>query len=287
MDGSAVRVGLVGAGPWAALVHAPMLAAGPETTLAGVWARRPDAAAELAGRHGANGFERFEELLDASDAIAFCVPPAVQAEMAVVAARAGKALLLEKPIAADLDGAERLADAVGEHGVGSMVLFTARYDTAVRTFLEEAANFEAFAAVHENLTGAFLAGPFSSSPWRHEQGVLADVGPHAVDLLTAALGPVGSIRAAVGSKLTTITIEHEGGASSTSLLSAHLVGTERRSTRLYSATGELEPGAMDLGTLLGTVRSELAEVARSRRPHPCDVHRGLQVQRWLHAAAEG
>src|SRR4030095_2810780 len=33
----AVRGGLVGAGPWARMLHAPMLAGGPETTLAGIW----------------------------------------------------------------------------------------------------------------------------------------------------------------------------------------------------------------------------------------------------------
>ncbi|MFE6133357.1 gfo/Idh/MocA family oxidoreductase, partial [Streptomyces sp. NPDC056437] len=37
-----VRVGLVGAGPWARAMHARMLAAGPETTLTAVWARRPE-----------------------------------------------------------------------------------------------------------------------------------------------------------------------------------------------------------------------------------------------------
>ncbi|MDQ1396460.1 MAG: hypothetical protein QOG64_1719, partial [Acidimicrobiaceae bacterium] len=41
----ALAVGLVGAGPWATMVHAPVLSAGPETLLAGVWARRPEAAA--------------------------------------------------------------------------------------------------------------------------------------------------------------------------------------------------------------------------------------------------
>ena len=41
-----VAVGLVGAGGWADLVHAPTLAAGPQTRLAGVWARRPEAAGE-------------------------------------------------------------------------------------------------------------------------------------------------------------------------------------------------------------------------------------------------
>ncbi|MHB8468022.1 MAG: Gfo/Idh/MocA family oxidoreductase, partial [Acidimicrobiales bacterium] len=76
-----------------------MLAAGPETSLAGVWARRPEAAAELAARFGAPAFDRYEDLLDASEAVAFAVPPDVQATMALEAVAAGKALLLEKPLA--------------------------------------------------------------------------------------------------------------------------------------------------------------------------------------------
>src|SRR6188472_319786 len=124
---SAPRVGLVGGGPWATMVHAPMLAASDAVELAGVWARRPEAADELAGAHGVTAFASFEALLDAVDAVAFAVPPAVQADLGVVAASAGKALLLEKPIAADLDGAQRLADACREAGVGTQVLLTWRY----------------------------------------------------------------------------------------------------------------------------------------------------------------
>jgi predicted dehydrogenase len=116
---AAIDVGLVGAGPWAQLVHGPVLVAGPETHLVGVWARRPDAASELASHLGVRPFDRYEDLLDACQAVAFSVPPAVQAELAATAARRGKALLLEKPIADDLNSARRLADAVGEAGVVS------------------------------------------------------------------------------------------------------------------------------------------------------------------------
>lgn len=84
---TALEVGLVGAGPWAQLVHGPVLAAGPETRLAGVWARRPEAASELAGRLGVRPFARYEDLVDASEALAFAVPPVVQAELAGAAAR--------------------------------------------------------------------------------------------------------------------------------------------------------------------------------------------------------
>ncbi|HYD09206.1 MAG TPA: Gfo/Idh/MocA family oxidoreductase, partial [Acidimicrobiales bacterium] len=94
-----VRVGVVGAGPWASMVHAPVLAHSPTTELVGVWARRPEAAAEVATRNGAVAYDDVDALIDACDAVAFAVPPDVQAAIAVRAARAGKHLLLEKPIA--------------------------------------------------------------------------------------------------------------------------------------------------------------------------------------------
>ena len=45
--------GLIGGGPWALRVHGPVLAAHPRARLAGVWTRRPEAAAEVAARFGA------------------------------------------------------------------------------------------------------------------------------------------------------------------------------------------------------------------------------------------
>src|SRR6185369_3133305 len=74
-----LSVGLVGAGPWARKAYAPMLAAGPETRLAAVWARRPEAARELAVEHKTRVAAGFEELLATSDAVAFAVPPDIQA----------------------------------------------------------------------------------------------------------------------------------------------------------------------------------------------------------------
>src|SRR5690348_7189167 len=105
MEHEPVEVGLVGAGPWAATMHGPVLAAGPQTRLSAVWARRPDAAAELAARLGTHAAGSFEELLDRCEAVAFAVPPDVQSTLAPRAARAGKALLLEKPLALDLSAA--------------------------------------------------------------------------------------------------------------------------------------------------------------------------------------
>ncbi len=96
--GEPVRVGLVGAGPWARAVHARVLAAGPETRLTSVWARREEAARETAAPYGADVAADFDELLEGCEAVAFSVPPAIQAELALRAVKAGKALLLEKPL---------------------------------------------------------------------------------------------------------------------------------------------------------------------------------------------
>src|SRR3954464_11622279 len=98
-----VETGLVGAGPWAEQFHAPLLAAGPETRLAGVWARRPEAAQALAARFGVPAFSDYARLLDRCEAVAFAVPPDVQAEMAARAALAGAAVFLDKPLALTLE----------------------------------------------------------------------------------------------------------------------------------------------------------------------------------------
>src|SRR5438067_5895758 len=95
-----VRVGLVGAGPWARFFHAPLLMSGPETALAGVWSRSNDHARELAARFGdVPVLPSFDALVDACEAIALCVAPDAQVEYGVRAAEAGKPLLLEKPLA--------------------------------------------------------------------------------------------------------------------------------------------------------------------------------------------
>ncbi|KJY26221.1 Gfo/Idh/MocA family oxidoreductase, partial [Streptomyces katrae] len=51
------RVGLLGTGPWARRTHAPALAAHAGSDFTGVWGRRPEAAAELAGAYGVKVYE--------------------------------------------------------------------------------------------------------------------------------------------------------------------------------------------------------------------------------------
>ena len=279
-----VAVGVVGAGPWASLVHAPVLAASPHTRLAGVWARRHEAAAALAAKHGTTAYESIDALFDACEVVACCVPPAVQADVAVRAARAGKHLLLEKPIAGDLAGAERLADAVGEAGVGSMVVLSWRYATSVRTFVDGARALAPFGGRGMFVSGAFLGGMFAT-PWRLERGPLLDLGPHVIDLLDASLGAVTGVHAH-GDLLgwVGLLLEHEGGAvSEASLCATSGLQPHRSGVEVYGATGALD---IDCASAVGpdafaTLAEELATMVRTGEGHPLDVRRGLHLQRIL------
>src|SRR5258705_258539 len=94
-----MRFGLVGPGYWARETHAAALAAHPDVELVGVWGRSAAKAEELARTHAARAYRDPDQLFDAVDAVAFAVPPAVQAELAVRAAEHGCHLLLDKPVA--------------------------------------------------------------------------------------------------------------------------------------------------------------------------------------------
>jgi predicted dehydrogenase len=286
-----VAVGLVGAGPWARAMHARMLAAGPQTRLTAVWARRPGAAQELAALHGATAAASLEELLDHCEAVAFAVPPAVQADLAVQAAKAGKALLLEKPLGPDLASARRLADAIAEAGVVSQLVLTKRYHPATRAFLAAAAAGEAVGARSCYLHGAFLAGEMATG-WRLEDGVLLDLGPHLLDLLDAAVGPITTVRATGDPRRwTELVCEHAGGAVSQASLSG-AVPLRRARTRIelygsYGPTGELvyDTAEIDHEQCWPILRAEFAQAVRTGVSGPLDAARGLRLQELIARAA--
>jgi predicted dehydrogenase len=275
-----LRVGVVGAGPWAQFVHAPMFAHDARTELTGVWARRADAAQELAAANGTVAVEDLDALFDRCDAVAFAVPPDVQATLAAQAARAGKAVLLEKPIALDLDGARRLTDAIEAAGVGSQIVLTWRYADTVRTFLTEVAAVEPIGGRGYFISGAGLGGPFAT-PWRLDDGMLLDLGPHVIDALDAALGRVVGVRAHGDlGRWVGLLLEHESGlVSEASITNRSNVEPARSGVEVYTADAvlEVDAGAIFNGRTLKTIVGDFVATARGTA-HPLDVHHGLRLQ---------
>jgi predicted dehydrogenase len=272
-------------------VHAPGIADHPGTTLSAVWARRPEAAQDLANKFGAEVAADPDELLSTVDAVAFAVPPDVQAGLAVKAAHAGKHVILEKPIASTVEDAERLADAVTEAGVASLVMLTRRFAPETKQLLAQLHRTGGWTGADARwLTGALLSGPYADSPWRHERGALDDIGPHVFDLLDAALGEITDVVAAYRSKtgLWQLILEHAGGASSTASMSMTMpVQPTFADFTIYGEHGartlsNRDTSAQDCYTAL--LDDFVAMVDSGTTEHPVDVRRGLRIQRVLDLA---
>ncbi|EGG47006.1 MULTISPECIES: Gfo/Idh/MocA family protein [Streptomyces] len=282
-----MRIGLLGTGPWARTAHAPALAAHPEVEFTGVWGRRPEAAGELAALHGTRAYEDLDALLADVDAVAVALPPSVQAELAARAARAGRHLLLDKPVATTVAGARALAGAVREAEVASVVFFTTRFQPATEAWIAEQSARGGWFTARAEWLGAVFTGdsPYAASPWRREKGALWDVGPHALSVLLPVLGDVTRVRAAGRGPGDTVhgVLEHAGGASSTVTLSltapvaAAGVGVEFRGesgvTSLPGATGTVvEAFGRAVDTLV-----EAAGAPPAGRGVACDAAFGLRV----------
>ncbi len=279
-----LRVGLVGAGLWAEIVHAPMLAGGPETELVGVWARRFDAAARIAAAHGTHAFDDYGALLDHCDAVTFSVPPDVQATMATRAAQAGKAVMLEKPIALDEPSAERLTDAVNDAGVASIVVLTWRYATRTRAFLKRLPLIRPIGGSGRFISAASLGGPFAT-PWRLERGPLFDLGPHVIDMLEASLGRVVSVHASgTADTWVALLLGHENGPTSAALLSASVPGEPGiAGVEIFGHDGVevLDASSVAESSTFACLRREFTESYHRRAAHALDVNHGLHLQRLI------
>ena len=280
-----LRVGLIGAGPWASTVHAPGIADHPGTRLAAVWARRRDAAAELAGRYGAEVADDPDQLIDQVDVVAVAVPPSVQADLALRAAQAGKHVLLEKPLADTVEDARRIAGTIADRDLASLVMLTLRFSPEVIDWLAELAKLGGWTGGSAQwLSGALLGGAYSGSQWRQDQGALADVGPHAFDLLDAALGPITEVLAAhrADNDLWHLILGHENGVTSTATLSMRLatrptvVDLAVYGSHGYRALGGRQTSAQQAYTAM--LDDFVAMVHSGVHTHPCDAQRGLYLQ---------
>jgi predicted dehydrogenase len=287
-----VRFGLFGTGPWAQMVHAPGLAAHPDVEFVGVWGRNETKAADLAGRHGAATYPSIDALIADVDAIAAALPPDVQAPIALQAARAGRHLLLDKPVALDPHVAAEIATAVSDRDLASVVFFTRQFQPVVRKFLDEAA-----------ATGGWLDGrveyvdkifepdnPFGASPWRQEQGGLWDIGPHALAIAVRVLGPVTEVTAMTGRPdMSHLLVRHESGAISTLTLSLDAPPAAGRQEAVFAGPAgivRMPTEAADALSAFGLAVDELIATAAGKMRTPIDVRLGAHVTAILAAAAE-
>lgn len=286
-----MRIGLLGTGPWARMAHAPALSEHGELDFVGVWGRRTDAAKELADEHGTRAYDDVDALLADVDAVAVALPPAVQAGLAVRAARAGCHLLLDKPLAATVEEGRTVVEAVNSSGVASVVFFTTRFLAETEAWIGEQAGKEGWFTARAQWLGSVFTSdsPFADSPWRREKGALWDVGPHALSVLLPVLGDVRRVAAAAHGPGDTVhlVLQHVGGASSTLTLSltappaAAGAAVELRGAAGVTLLPESSEGAVPA---LVRAADALLAAARTGQPHPCDAAFGLRVTEILATA---
>ena len=270
------------------MMTGPILAMGPLTRVAGVWSRTPGHARELGGQLKVPAFDDLDALFDACEAVAIAVTPAAQPDLAIRAARAGKTLLLEKPLGLDVAAARSIVDVVGETGVGAMVMLTYRFDPALPEFLAEVEHIRPVGGRACFISGAFLGGPFAQG-WRLERGAVLDIGPHVLDMIETGLGPIVSVEA-VGDPLGWVSANcvHESGATSNVSMCCNAgTGAGRTEIEVYSPTGAAfyDGRAVDHLARARQICADFVAVAGGA-PHPANVGRALHLQQLI-AEIEG
>ena len=164
-----------------------------------------DSAKEAAQRFG---FERStgdwrDVVNDASvDVVDIATPNNTHAEIAIAAAKAGKHIICEKPLARTLEEAKRMYEAVQDAGTVNMVAFNYRRTPAValaKKLIEEGAIGKV-----RNFRGTYLqdwsADPNGPLSWRFKKsvagsGALGDIGTHVIDFARYLVGEITSVNA--------------------------------------------------------------------------------------------
>lgn len=185
-----IDLAFAGAG-WIAEVHGYAVQHVAGVTLSRVASRDPARAAALAARVGAIPCT-YADLPAGADAVVVCTPPAQHAEQALASTAAGAAVLVEKPLCASLDEADRL---VAAEQAGARIAYAENlvHAPAVRLAVDHATTIAPIDVLEVRALQARPSwGDFLTEGWGG--GVLFDLGVHplAVALVLAAPArPVG------------------------------------------------------------------------------------------------
>lgn len=204
MADRALRLGVIGLSRGFDLTR-PTLAADPRVAMAGAADPRPDARAAFAAEFGATAHETAEALLADPDieVVYIATPHQTHADLAIAAARAGKHVLVEKPMALDMAACRAMTEAAREAGVQLVVGPSHGFDPPVAW----AAELIASGAVGPpRMITATTFTDFLYRPRRPEEldprqggGVVFSQAAHQVDVVRRLAGaPVRSVRAATG-----------------------------------------------------------------------------------------
>jgi len=129
-------VGIVGAG-WVSGEHIKAYANNPYTEIQGITSRNPANGRAKLDECGVPGkvYQSYDDMLaDANiDIISICTPPDLHCDQVIKGAKAGKHLVIEKPLAMNYEDTLRMVEAVEEAGVSTVVSFVLRWNPMFQT----------------------------------------------------------------------------------------------------------------------------------------------------------
>lgn len=227
-----------------ARIHVRALAEIPGAKLTALIGRTTDAPSRLASEMGLTEVELFTDLSDAVkrpdvDVVIVCTPSGHHMEPAVQAARAGKHVVVEKPLEVTPQRCDQIIKACDQAGVQLGTIFPARFDEA---------NVALKAAVNAQRFGRLALGTMTCNWWRDQSyydsaewrgtraldggGALMNQAIHSVDLLLWLMGPVTHVGGATAT-LTHDRIEVEDTAVATVRFASGALGSIVATTSAY------------------------------------------------------
>ncbi len=130
-----LRVGVVGVGTMGQH-HVRIISQTPDVSLAGFYDPDRLRAQEICGRHGCECFATLDELLDESDAVTVAAPTSLHFETGEKCLNRGLHVLMEKPLAHELEAAARLVVLSQKTGLVLMVGHVERYNPVVGKLID-------------------------------------------------------------------------------------------------------------------------------------------------------
>jgi predicted dehydrogenase len=193
-----VKIGIIGCGK-VSHMHAQALKNLPQAEFTCAFSRDINKAREFGDKYSIKPYSDIDEMLASQDveAVIICTPHPNHAETAIKAAKAGKHILVEKPLASSLEDCDAMINAAKENGVTLGMVCQRRFYTPVQRVRR---------AIDEGKIGKPIIGTvymygwrddayYNSDPWRgtwkgEGGGVLVNQAPHQIDLLQWFMGPV-------------------------------------------------------------------------------------------------
>ncbi|MBA3890689.1 MAG: Gfo/Idh/MocA family oxidoreductase [Gemmatimonadaceae bacterium] len=178
---------------------------------------RAQAAAEPLGLPA---FRTLDELLATveCDVVTICTPSGLHPAHGILAARAGKHVITEKPMATRLEDADALVRACDDAGVQLFVVKQNRLNPPIQ-LLKRAVDKGRFGRIYMANTTVRWTRPqdyYTQAPWRgtweFDGGAFMNQASHYVDLMQWLVGPVESVMARTATLARQIEAEDSGAA---------------------------------------------------------------------------